>query len=347
MNQMNLNEVRDSAREHLKPYCNVCKECNGIYCSGNVPGMGGAGSGNGMKRAYEKLSEIKFNMRTIHPVKNPITEAEVFGQKIGLPLLAAPVTGNKYNMGGYLSEEEYCDAIVGGCQMADTMAMVGDGGNPELLQAGLNAIKKYNAKGIAIIKPRENPEIINRIKMAEDAGVLAVGIDIDGAGLVTMALMGQPVGPKTEEELAEIVQSTKLPVILKGIMTVEEAETALRVGAKAIVVSNHGGRILDDTLAPCEVLSDIAAAVKGKLLVMADGSVKTGRDIYKYLALGADTTLSARALIWGAYGNGAEGVATYIQHMKDTLYSTMILTGTQDIKAIHSGNIVLGKGDRS
>ncbi|RYD05600.1 hypothetical protein N752_08500 [Desulforamulus aquiferis] len=73
-------------------------------------------------------------------------------------------------------------------------------------------------------------------------------MDIDGAGLVTMALKGQPVGPKTFEELKEIVQATKLPFILKGIMTVDEAELAVSAGVKAIVVSNHGGRILDCTL---------------------------------------------------------------------------------------------------
>ncbi|MDO4721104.1 MAG: alpha-hydroxy-acid oxidizing protein [Peptostreptococcaceae bacterium] len=336
---MNLNEVRDAAREHLKPFCNVCKECNGVYCSGNVPGMGGSGSGNGMKRAYEKLSEIKFHMKTMHKAKDPVTDTELFGRNISLPLLAAPVTGNKYNMGGHLSEAEYCEAIVRGCKEAGTMAMVGDGGDPDLLLCGLSAIKKYEAPGIVIIKPRENDEIIKRIRLAEEAGAIAIGIDIDGAGLVTMALMGQPVGPKTGEELYEIVHSTELPLILKGVMTVEEAKMAVRIGAKAIVVSNHGGRILDDTLAPCEVLPEIAREVKGKLTIMADGSVKNGRDIFKYLALGADMTLSARALIWGAYGNGSEGVCTYIRHMQESLRSTMILTGAEQISDIRSDMI--------
>ena len=88
---------------------------------------------------------------------------------------------------------------------------------------------------------------MSRIRDAEKAGAAAVGMDIDGAGLVTMALKGQPVSPKTVQEIKEIISSTKLPFILKGIMTPIEAELAVEAGAAAIVVSNHGGRVLDHT----------------------------------------------------------------------------------------------------
>ena len=154
-----------------------------------------------------------------------------------------------------------------------------------------------------------------------------------------MALLGQPVGPKSKAELKEIISSTNLPVILKGIMTVEEALLAVEIGAKAIVVSNHGGRILDDTLAPIEVLPEIAKAVKGKITIMADGSVRSGRDIFKYIAAGADVVLCARPIIWGAIGGGSEGVASYINHLKNELIQAMILTGANNIAEINSDMI--------
>ncbi len=333
---MDIKEVRSLAKERMNGFCNVCNECNGVYCSGKVPGMGGTGSGRAMKRSYEKISQLKLNLRTIHEAKNPETEITIFGQKLSLPLISAPVTGSEINMGGYLSEAEYCKAVVSGSKMAGTLAMTGDSGNPQFYIDGLNAIAEENGCGIAIIKPRENEKIIENIKKAEETKSVAVGVDIDGAGLVTMALLGQPVGPKSKAELREIVNSTNLPVILKGVMTVEEALLAVEIGAKAIVVSNHGGRILDDTLAPIEVLPEIAKAVKGKILIMADGSVRTGRDIFKYIASGADLVLSARPVIWGAIGGGSEGVATYINHLKNELIQTMILTGASSIDKINS-----------
>ena len=101
----------------------------------------------------------------------------------------------------------------------------------------------------------------NRAKEVKASGV---GVDIDGAGLVTMALMGQPVGPKNIHELKEIISGVDLPFILKGIMTVDEAKLAWEAGASAIVVSNHGGRILDSPWCSSS-LPAIAQEMRGKL----------------------------------------------------------------------------------
>ena len=338
---MNLLEIRNNAKERMNGFCNLCKECNGVYCSGKVPGIGGTGSGRAMKRSYEQLSNVKLKLKTIHESTNPNTEYKIFGLRLQLPLISAPVTGSEINLGGYLSESEYCKAVVQGSMMAGSIAMTGDSGNPQFYIDGLDAIKSESGHGIAIIKPRENHKIIENIRKAEQAGALAVGIDIDGAGLVTMALLGQPVGPKSVSDLKEIINSTKLPVILKGIMSVEEAQIALEIGAKAIVVSNHGGRILDDTLSPIEVLPKISDAVKGKLIILADGSVRNGRDVFKYIAAGADCVLTARPVTWGAIGGGSEGVKIYIEQMKNELKQTMILTGANNLTGITSDMIYL------
>ena len=201
---MNISDVKKIARERMKGYCRVCKDCNGSTCSGEVPGMGGAGTGESFKRNYSSLKNIKLVLRTIHNAKDPKTNITILGQELDLPFITAPVTGSSYNMGGYLSEQEYSDDAVLGSIEAGSLAMTGDSGNPQYYLNGLESIKKGNGKGIPIIKPRENSEIIENIKKAEECGAVAVGIDIDGAGLVTMAMSGQPVGPKTIAELKEI-----------------------------------------------------------------------------------------------------------------------------------------------
>lgn len=328
---MDIKEVKNNARERMKGFCLLCPECNGVWCAGKVPGMGGALSGNAFKRAYEKLKDVKLTMRTLHNVTDPKLECEFFGEKVSFPAMIAPITGTKFNMGGYVNDVEYVNDVVFGALDAGTIAMVGDTGDPTCLEAGLEAIKKANGKGIAIIKPRENAEIIKRFKLAEEAGAIAVGIDVDGAGLITMKLFGQPVMPKTLEDLKEIVASTKLPVIIKGILSVDEAQICVEAGVSAIVVSNHGGRCLADTYAPAEVLADIADAVGDKIMVLADGNVRDGLDILKYLALGAKGVLIGRPIIWGSIGGRQEGVKVVLETFRTQLQQGMMLTGADDV----------------
>ena len=102
-----------------------------------------------------------------------------------------------------------------------------------------------------IFKPREQAVLLRLIQEAQAAGAIAVGIDLDGAGSVAMALKGQPVFRKSVSELKELVQSTSLPFILKGITSEEDAAAALETGCKVVAVSNHGGRTLDCHAGDC------------------------------------------------------------------------------------------------
>lgn len=329
-----MNILRENAKEKMKGFCNLCRVCDGVWCAGKVPGMGGTGSGSSFKINYEKLKEIKLVLRTIHTATEPKLKINLWGKEIASPMLGAPITGTKFNMGGGVTEEEYCNDIVQGCLEAGTLGMIGDTGDPTCYEFGLKAIKEVGGLGVAIIKPRSNEEIIKRIKMAEEAGAIAVGVDLDGAGLVTMKLFGQPVGPKSVEDLKKLVKSTNLPFIAKGIMSVDEALACVEAGVDTIVVSNHGGRVLDYCQASCEVLEDIVKAVGDKINVLADGSVREGVDVLKYLALGAKGVLVGRPLIWGSIGGRKEGVVTIMNTLKNQLAQAMILTGSEDVKLI-------------
>lgn len=331
---LDIKEVRQKAREKMKGFCRVCRVCDGVHCAGEVPGMGGVGTGTSFTANIDALKKVRLNLRTLHNAKDPDISVEIFGKKISMPILPAPITGSDYNMGGALTEEEFIEMVISASKSVGTIGMCGDGGNPLFYDSGLKAIKKEEGHGIAIIKPRENDEIKERAKRAEDIGAIAVGVDVDGAGLITMSLMGQPVGPKTLDELKDVISKVKLPFIIKGIMTPEEAQIAVEAGAKAIVVSNHGGRILDGTPGVAEVLPNIADKVKGKVTIFADGGVRAGVDVLKYIALGADAVLVGRPIIIGAFGGGKEGTELILNTLAKELKQAMILTGCKDLDDI-------------
>ena len=331
---MDRNTMRATAREQLKGFCRVCPVCDGRACAGEVPGMGGVGTAGAFKANMDALARVKLNLRTIHAVKEPDMSLTLWGRTLAMPILVAPITGSTYNMGGTMTEEAFIAEMVAGALQAGTLCMTGDGADPTMFGSGIKAAKENNGASIAIIKPRTQDMIKNHLRTAEEAGLVATGMDVDGAGLVTMAMKGQPVGPKTPDELHEVIAATRLPFIVKGVMTVDEAEAAVAAGAAAIVVSNHGGRVLDFTPGAAEVLPAIAACVKGKAIIFADGGVRSGADVLKLLALGADAVLVGRPMVIAAFGGGREGVALVLNQLRNELLQAMLLTGTTDVKKV-------------
>ena len=304
--------------------------------------MSGKGTGSSFIENFNSLEKVKINMRVIHNVSNPDTSIELFGKKMKAPIFSAPLTGTTLNMGGQLSEREYIEPVVKGCINSGIYAMVGDTAIDSFLLDNLDVLKENNGNGIVFIKPWENHDIIKKIKLVEKSGAFAVGVDIDGCGLVTLSMHGKKVVSKDIEAIKELKASTNLPFILKGIMTVEDALMAIEAGVDAIVVSNHGGRVLDCTPGTSEVLPAIAKAVKGKTTILVDGGVRTGVDVLKMIGLGADAVLIGRPFVTASFGGGTEGVELYVNQIIDELRSAMILTGCQTIKDIDSKVIYKG-----
>ncbi|MFA6808119.1 MAG: alpha-hydroxy-acid oxidizing protein [Eubacteriales bacterium] len=331
---MNLEDLRNNAREKMRPFCCVCQECDGKACAGKMPGMGGVGSGTSFKNNILALAEQKINLRTLHKADSPDTEFVFFNKTLSAPIMAAPITAIGMQTGGKLGDKQWAEDVVSACQSIGTIAWVGDGPDPIHFDTGIKAIKQFKGQGVPVIKPRENSKIIEYISRAAEAGATAIGIDIDAAGIIPMKLKGQPVGPKCREDLITIINSTTLPIILKGIMTSNEADLAAEVGAAGIVVSNHGGRVLDYTPGTAEVLPEIAERVSGRVMVIVDGGVRSGVDVLKMLALGADAVLIGRPLLIGAAGGGAEGITFILNKFIAELKTAMILTGCSSLKDI-------------
>ncbi len=338
---MEYNEILNKAREMIKDKCRVCKDCNGVVCRGEIPGVGGKGSGSSFIRNREKVNEIKINLDTIVPEDKIDTTIELFGRKFSYPVFAAPIAAVGMNYSTAMDDYQYSKAIVEGCKKAGTFGFTGDGVKDEFFDDPLKVIGENEGMGIPTIKPWKNEEIINKIKKAEEQGAMAVALDVDAAGLVLLAMLGKPVSTKSVEDLKEIISSTKLPVILKGIMTVEGATKALEAGAYGIVISNHGGRVLDHTFATVEVLPQIAKIIKGKMKIFVDGGFRSGVDLFKAIALGADAVLIGRPYATMAYGGGIEGVEKYTQKLGQELLETMIMTGCHKLKDISNKHITI------
>ena len=333
---MDIKQIRDAAREKLKPHCRVCPSCDGRACAGEVPGVGGIGTGESFMENVKALAAWKLHIRTLHDSAPFDTTLDLWGFTLTNPIMGAPLAGLAAHFQKKLDEQEIVDAILSGCLAGGSLGWIGDGVNPAMFTASLELVKRYKGRAIVTIKPRGVQEIMKRIRMAEEAEALAVAIDVDAAGFHAMATRGQPVGPTKPADIAAIVAGTHLPVILKGIMTPDEAALAASLGVAGIVVSNHGGRVLESSLGTADVLPGIAAAVSGKTRIFFDGGVRNGVDVLKALALGAEGVLVGRPFIVAAAGGGAQGVRMIIDSMEEDLVRAMTLTGVASVHQVPS-----------
>lgn len=326
-----MKEIRKTARDLMTGFCRVCPVCNGRVCAGEVPGMGGLGTGSAFTANVEALARCTFNMSLVHDVTEPDTSVELLGMKLSMPVLAAPIGGVSFNMGGKRTEQEYITAVIEGCRSSGIIGCTGDGVPSFIYESGFAAIGAAGGHGIPFLKPWEDAELYEKLEKARATGASIIGMDIDAAGLVTLRKMGRPVSPKPVEKLREIIERAGARFIVKGVMTVKDARLARQAGAHAIVVSNHGGRVLDHTPGTADVLPKIAQELKGELPILVDGGIRTGSDVLKMLALGADAVLIGRPFTIAAMGGLTEGVTKYIEALRTELVQAMVMTGTQSL----------------
>ena len=331
---MTYPEVLAAARECVGPYCKACPVCSGLACKNTVPGPGAKGLGTGAIRNYQKWQEICVNMDTICPNVPADTSVHLFGRDFALPVFAAPVGAVRLHYGDKHDDNSYNALLVPSCARAGIAAFTGDGTDPAVFTAAAGTIAAAGGVGIPTVKPWDRDTLFEKLDQAKAANPIAVAMDIDAAGLPFLQGRTPPAGSKTVEELREVAAYAERPFILKGIMTVRGAEKAAQAGAAAIVVSNHGGRVLDQCPATAEVLAEIVDAMGDRLTVLVDGGIRSGMDVFKALALGAKGVLIGRPFVTAVYGGEAEGAAVYVEKLRSELADTMAMCGVHSIGEI-------------
>ncbi len=300
-----------------------------------MPGPGAKGSGTVAIRNYDAWQKVRLNMDTICANGAVDTHFTLFGQTYDLPVFAGPVGAVGLHYGDKFTDQEYNDILIPACAEVGIAAFTGDGTDPAVFDSAARVIGSNGGKGIPTVKPWDRDTLFAKLRAAKASGAKMFAMDIDAAGLPFLKGLTPPAGFKTVAELREMIEYAQVPFIIKGIMTVKGAQKALEAGAAGIVVSNHGGRVLDGVPATAEVLPAIAEAVKGKMVILVDGGIRTGVDICKALALGADACILARPYVTAVYGGGKEGVQILTRKLKEELQDTMAMCGVHSLAEIN------------
>ena len=340
---LDLEDIRDRARKKMKGICAAYPSCDGNkdkICQresyGKPIALGGVGKGLSFRNNTEALDRIRFNMSVVGDHFEPDIRTRFLGMDLDFPILPASTAGaQKYN--DALDETDFNKAVLMGAKDAGTIGLRGDTWfyTPEENPC-LDAMDACDGYGIAVFKPRAQDVLKGLIERAERAGCRAVGVDLDGAGSTIMARYGQPVFRKNLREIRELAEFSSLPFIAKGVMRPDEAVMCAEAGVAAVAVSNHGGRVLDSTPGTADVLPLIREQVGDYVALTVDGGVRTGYDVLKMLALGADAVLLGRDIIRAAVGGGAYGVRLHLEHVCTILKKAMFMTGAASVDAVSS-----------
>ena len=263
------------------------------------------------------------------------TSIEMFGAKFSSPVMT-PAFSHLKEFGGreLTGLEEYSIAA----KKLNILNFVGMMENDMFKR-----IADTGAKTVRIVKPyADNEKIRDQFKFAEDCDAFGVGMDIDhifgNDGLDVV--VGEPMAVQTSDMIRSYTESTKLPFVIKGVLSEEEAVKCADLGAKAIIVSHHHGR-LPYAVPPMMVLPSIKRALEGRdVKIIVDCGIASGSDVYKCLALGADAAAVGRSMLPSLEEGGVEGVSKFIRNVNDELRFVMSCTGFSAIADIDDRCIV-------
>lgn len=270
------------------------------------------------KITREYFDSLLVEMRHMDGVK-PDTKITLYGETFDMPIATAALSHlNNTSEDGMIK-------MADGARMANALCFSGMGEKEELAR-----MCATGAKVIKIIKPHaDNETVFRKIREAEEDGAFGVGMDIDhafnGAGEYD-CVVGLDMKPKSVEEMKTFVQATKLPFIIKGVLSVTDAKKALEVGASGIIVSHHHG-ILEDAIPPLMVLPEIVKVINGRMPIFVDCGIEKGMDAFKALALGADAVCVGRAIMGPLKTDDAQGVCDTMIKINNGLKGAMARTG--------------------
>jgi 4-hydroxymandelate oxidase len=312
------------------------------------------GSGAGLTLAANRRA---FDTQTLIPrpladVRGGHTQLNLFGQMLEHPILLAPIAYQRLFHPDGEAASAMAAAAQGGALWVSSLASQTLEG---IAEAGLQTGR---APWFQLYWQGERARTLRLARRAEAAGYPVFMFTVDApVKLATLQLPGsiravnleQPLAPAppqngqslvfdgwmaqapTWEDLAWLRDQLRQPLILKGLLHPDDAERAVNLGCDGLVVSNHGGRVLDGTPASLEALPVILARVAGRVPVLLDSGIRDGRDVFKAHQLGASAVLLGRPYIWGLASAGALGVAHVIRLLRDELEATMALCGCKTL----------------
>lgn len=336
---------------------------------GKMPGpafdyiAGGSEDEVSLRRNRKAYHRWALRPRVLVDVSRRNTTATVLGERVSMPILVAPTAFH------CLVHPEGEIATAKGTAAAGTIMVVSTIATKPLeeVAAAVEAprwFQLYSYKDRTVTKDLvdravkagyralcltvDTPVLGRREKDERNAFTLPPGLGI--ANLKPVGLDGMPEAERgsafakyvadlldaslTWEDVDWLKSISPLPVVVKGILTAEDATLAVKRGVDGIVVSNHGGRQLDSTLGTLDALPEVVAAVKGRAEVYMDGGVRRGTDVLKALALGAKAVLVGRPILWGLSLGGADGVRAVLEHLRRELENAMALAGRASVAAI-------------
>lgn len=285
--------------------------------------MSKAGDSNRITREY--FDSLLIELRHIDSVI-PDTTLELYGETFSTPVMTAALSHLKSCHPGGMAE------LARGAKAANAVMWAGMGDEAELEE-----ITATGARTIKIIKPyADNDRIFKKIEHAQKCGVFALGMDVDHQfdhkGQYDNVL-GEQMKAKTLDEIKEFIKASKVPFIIKGVLSEQDAYKCLEAGAKGLVVSHHHG-IVDYAVPPLMILPKIAKVVDKSVPIFVDCGVESGMDVFKALALGATAVSVGRGLMDDLRQGGADGVAKKISALTQELAGAMTRTCCKDITQI-------------
>ncbi len=315
----------------------------------------GAGAGRTMAANIAALNDTQLMTRPLANVNGGHTRIKLFGQEYAHPLLLAPVAYQRL----FHADGELAAAMAAEAQGAPYIFS-------SLASMQIDSIARSGAAlWFQLYWQGSREATLVLLRKAEAAGCKAIVLTVDapvkqasfnlppGISAVNLAAnlntdMRMPALANGQSKVfdywmarsprwAEVVwlrEQTKLPLLIKGLLHADDAAQAVAIGCDGVVVSNHGGRVLDGTPASLPALTAITARLAGKTTILFDSGIRRGSDAFKALALGAHAVLLGRPYIWGLAAGGALGVAHVIRLLRDELEMTMALTGHASIASI-------------
>jgi isopentenyl diphosphate isomerase/L-lactate dehydrogenase-like FMN-dependent dehydrogenase len=324
---------------------------------------GGAGDERTLRENVEAYGRWQLRPRVLTGVERADTSTTVLGTEVSMPLLVAPVAFQRMAHPEGESATARAAAAAGTIMVlstlatstpADVAAAAPNGRrwfqlycfrDPGVTRALIDQARDagFDAIVLTVDAPRlgrRERDLRTLFQIPADVTVPSFAAAVGGSSAGTPAdMFAEMDGTVTWRSLEQLAAQAGMPVLVKGVITGEDAHLACEHGAAAIVVSNHGGRQLDGASATIEALPEVVDAVSGRLEVLVDGGIRRGADVVKALALGAQAVLAGRAVLWGLAADGEQGVRRVLELLNDEIELALVLTGCDSPGALTRAHV--------